>query len=237
MPNLPCARRSFLPIPARRPLSWSASRVLLPPSLFAQDSSPLRDRLASCGVRSILRQDPFPSVPVSIVDYHLSLFSELAFTDEARVPRVDTSGPAQSRAEAAVAIHPGSGSSRKNWALERFMEVARSLESAGEEVAWIVGPAEAEIVLPSDAHTWRDLNLHALAGSLSRCRLYIGNDSGVTHLAAACGCPTVVLFGATDQRVWLPRGRTVRAIESPRAGMEGISAERVLFECLKILGR
>jgi heptosyltransferase-3 len=213
-------------------LSHAASALL-----FAHDSSPLMERLASCGVRSILRQDPFPSTPVPIVDYHLSLFSELAFTNEERVPRIDTAGLVQPRARTAVAIHPGSGSSRKNWPLARFTEVARSLESEGEEVAWIVGPAEAEIALPSDARAWRDLNLHALAASLARCRLYIGNDSGVTHLAAACGCPTIVLFGATDPRVWLPRGRAVRAIISPDARYDEISIERVLFECRKLLGR
>jgi heptosyltransferase-3 len=204
--------------------------------LFAHASSPLVERLKSAGVRSVLRQDPFPSTPTPIVDYHLSLFPELAFTEEERVPRVDSAGPARPPARTTVAIHPGSGSSRKNWPLARFTEVARCLESEGESVAWIVGPAESDIVLPSDARTWRDLSPHPLAGSLACCRLYLGNDSGVTHLAAACGCPTVVLFGASDPRVWLPRGRTVHVVHSSGAGMDGISAERVLFECRKLLG-
>jgi hypothetical protein len=203
--------------------------------VFAHSSSPLMERLSSCGVHSILRQDPFPSTPIPIVDYHLSLFPELPFTSEERAPRVDTSGHVQRSAGATVAIHPGSGSSRKNWPLTGFTEVARFLESEGEGIAWIVGPAEDGIVLPPDARTWRNLNLHALAGSLARSRLYIGNDSGVTHLAAACGCPTLVLFGASDPVVWLPRGRTVRAVESP--SMDKINAERVLSECRSLLGR
>ena len=213
-------------------LAESLSRVTSA-LVFAHSSSPLVERLSSCGAPSILRQDPFPSTPIPIVDYHLSLFPEVAFTSEQRLPRVDTSGPVQRRAETTIAMHPGSGSALKNWPLSRFTEVAGRLRSEGEEVAWIVGPAEDGTALPSDARTWRDLNLHALAGSLARCRLYIGNDSGVTHLAAACGCPTLVLFGASDPGVWLPRGRMVRAVEA--LSMDGINVERVLFECRKLI--
>jgi ADP-heptose:LPS heptosyltransferase len=205
--------------------------------LFTGDASSLVERLESFGVRSILRQDPFPSTPIPIVDYHLALFPELTFTDDARVPRVDASEGATLPAGTTVAIHPCSGSSRKNWALGRFIEVARCLESEGEDVAWITGPAEAELVLPSGARTWCEPDLRALAGSLARCRLYIGNDSGVTHLAAARGCPTVVLFGASDPRVWLPRGRVVRAVHSYNTDMDGIGTERVLAECRKLLGK
>lgn len=196
--------------------------------------SPLVARLTSVGVRSILRQDPFPPTPIPIVDYHLSLFPDLAFTAEERVPRVDTSGSVNSAAEGTIAIHPGSGSPRKNWPAQRFAEVARCLLSEGEDVSWITGPAEEGIAPPPDARAWRDLDLRTLAASLARCRLYLGNDSGVTHLAAACGCPTVVLFGGSDPRVWLPRGDRVAAIVE--SSMDEISVDRVLVECRKVLG-
>ena len=202
--------------------------------IFAHSSSPLVERLTAVGVRSILRQDPFPSTPFPVVDYHLSLFPGLRLTSEERAPRVDISGSVQRAAETTVAIHPGSGSSRKNWPLQRFAEVARRLHAEGEDVSWIVGPAEEGIALPPGAPVWRDLDLRSLAASLARCRLYIGNDSGVTHLAAACGCPTVVLFGGSDPRVWLPRGRAMRAIES--SSLDEISVERVLTECRKLIG-
>jgi len=202
---------------------------------FARSPSALVERLTSVGVRSILRQDPFPSTPTPIVDYHLSLFPDLAFTAEERVPRVDTSGSAHSSAEAAIVIHPGSGSARKNWPVQRFAELARDLASRGERVSWIVGPAEEGIALPADARAWREPDLRVLAASLARCRLYIGNDSGVTHLAAACGCPTVVLFGGSEPRVWLPLGARVAAVES--LSMDGISVGRVLVECRRLIGR
>jgi len=219
-----------LPDQLRRRLSGVTSALV-----FAHSHSPLVERLASGGVHAVRRQDPFPSTPIPIVDYHLSLFPELAFTAKERVPRVDTSGRARDSAEAMVAIHPGSGSARKNWPVPRFVEVAQRLQAEGEAVSWIVGPAEEGTALPPGARVWHDLDLRVLAASLARCRLYVGNDSGVTHLAAACGCPTIVLFGGSDPQVWLPRGDKVRAVES--ISMDGISVDRVLVECRKLVGR
>jgi len=53
-------------------------------------------------------------------------------------------------------------------------------------------------------------NLYELACWLGRARLYVGNDSGITHLAAAAGAPVLALFGPTDPSVWVPRGPNVR---------------------------
>jgi hypothetical protein len=219
--------QASMPDPLAARLSGVTSALV-----FAHFPSALVERLALLGVRSILRQDPFPSGPIPIVDYHLSLFADLAFTAEERVPRVDTSGSAHRSAERATALHPGSGSAHKNWPAGNFADLARRLASERERVWWIIGPAEEGMTLPADARVWRDPDLGVLAASLSRCRLFVGNDSGVTHLAAACGCPTVVLFGGSDPRVWMPRGGRVRAVQS--RSMERISVDRVLIECTKL---
>lgn len=74
---------------------------------------------------------------------------------------------------------------------------------------------------PPDAPLLHAESLVELARSLAGARLYIGNDSGVSHLAAAVGCPTVVLFGPTDPRVWAPRGghvTVVRGMPWPEVG-------------------
>lgn len=55
-------------------------------------------------------------------------------------------------------------------------------------------------------------DLYLLACWLARARLYIGNDSGITHLAAAVGTPVLALFGPTDPAVWAPRGPHVRVV-------------------------
>jgi len=65
-----------------------------------------------------------------------------------------------------------------------------------------------------------------LAGVLAGAETYLGNDSGVSHLAAAVGTPTLALFGPTDARHFRPVGRRVRCIEAPN--MEGIGAGEVL---------
>jgi heptosyltransferase III len=101
-------------------------------------------------------------------------------------------------------IHPFSGSAKKNWPLEKFRGLAARLERA-MPVRWCSGPDDPP--LPGAV---RIDDLYKLACWLARARLYVGNDSGVTHLAAAVGTPVLALFGPTDPAVWGPRGAHVR---------------------------
>jgi len=103
-----------------------------------------------------------------------------------------------------AAIHPFSGSARKNWPLEKFRQVARGLERI-LPVCWCAGPDD-----PPLAGAVRIDDLYELACWLAEARLYVGNDSGITHLAAAVGTPVLALFGPTDPAVWAPRGPNVR---------------------------
>jgi heptosyltransferase III len=121
-------------------------------------------------------------------------------------------------------IQPFSGSPRKNWPLDRFQQLAQKLPLP---VEWVAGPEEN---LP-DARRFE--NLWQLAGWISSASVYIGNDSGITHLAAATGVPTVALFGATDARVWSPRGENVTLVASD--SMEGIVIDDVLRAVVKTL--
>ncbi|MBI5084159.1 MAG: hypothetical protein HZB13_06125 [Acidobacteria bacterium] len=115
------------------------------------------------------------------------------------------------RRQAGIRRHPSfPGSRKKNWPLERFQEVARLLPFP---VRWCAGPDEhLEGAVRFDT-------LSALIPWLASARLFIGNDSGVSHLAAACGVPVVAIFGPTDPRVWSPRGhvRVMRFEDSPEA--------------------
>lgn len=106
-------------------------------------------------------------------------------------------------------IHPFSGSPRKNWPLERFRAVAGRL-ARYLRVFWCAGPEEElEGAL-------RFADLRGLTRWLAAANVYIGNDSGVSHLAAACGVPVVAMFGPTDPLVWAPRGRVcVLPFETP----------------------
>jgi heptosyltransferase-3 len=101
-------------------------------------------------------------------------------------------------------IHPFSGSARKNWPLDRFRELAARLPMP---VRWCAGPEESL----DGAERFDDL--YDLACWLAGARLYVGNDSGITHLAAAVGTPVVAIFGPTDPAMWAPRGERVRIVE------------------------
>lgn len=97
-------------------------------------------------------------------------------------------------------IHPFASSPQKRWPLEKYEEVARGL---GMPVRWCAGPAET---LPGAI---RIADLYELGCWLATARVYIGNDSGISHLAAYVGTPAIVLFGPTDPAVWAPRGSRV----------------------------
>jgi len=115
--------------------------------------------------------------------------------------------PANTRLD--TVIHPGSGAARKNWPITRFIELANLLEQQGHRVTWCTGPAEEELALPAGVSKLRCDSLVELGAQLATAALYVGNDSGITHLAAAVGCPTVAIFGPTDPSLWAPRGEHV----------------------------
>lgn len=202
--------------------------------VFAREDSRLPRVLANAGVKDIVRQDPFPSSIVPIVDYHLSLFPGKA-ADNERIPRI-LIATAGAEVSARIALHPGSGSEKKNWPLESYLELSRRLSEQGGKVAWVLGPAEDRLAVPADQEQWRGLSITELAARLARSRLFVGNDSGVAHLSAAAGCPTVALFGESDPGIWAPVGERVSVIASTSRGMKGISVGDVLSVCRIFLG-
>jgi ADP-heptose:LPS heptosyltransferase len=142
---------------------------------------------------------------------------ELGLDPEAELPELPGPGPW-------MAVAPGSGSLRKNWPLAHYYELSRALGwEYGLRAVWLAGPAEEELLpyLGPLAKAQGQLvlanrPLPRVAQVLSRCRLYIGNDSGLTHLAAAVAGPEVLaLFGPTDPRVWAPLGPHVRTLRAP----------------------
>ena len=217
----------------REPATGEKLAAIASALVYARAESPLPGALAAAGVREIVRQDPFPPSVTHVVDFHLSIFPG-PVRDEERLPRIFIP-QTEMMVPGPVVLHPGSGSRKKNWPLERYVELARRLIDREERVVWVLGPAEEGTPIPSGDVTWSALSIQELAGRLALCRLFVGNDSGVTHLAAAAGCPTVALFGGSDPRVWAPRGRTVSVITSETCGMKGITLEHVLSVCRDFL--
>lgn len=120
-----------------------------------------------------------------------------------------------SRTPPLLAVHPGSGSRKKNWPLENFLSLAGRLQrEKGFQPFFMLGPVEEEI-RPGSAGliggrgfpVIRGIPLTVLAGVLSRAAAYLGNNSGITHLASSLNLPTLALYGPTDPRLWGPVGR------------------------------
>lgn len=189
--------------------------------VFSGTDSPLvRNIRRSSGIR-LYHQPPFPGSAGHVVDYHLSLLAPPETLSSAeKTPRIVPSENAmqecKSRFPAEVrfaALHPGSGSTIKQWPLEKFIRLANHLRSENRGVVWIKGPAEERLQnLPRNDRVISCIELPLLAALLRRSCVFVGSDSGVAHLAAAVGCPTVALFGPSDPAVWAPRGERVSII-------------------------
>lgn len=119
-----------------------------------------------------------------------------------------------------IVLHPGSGSRKKLWPLKHFLDLFLRLQSKpNRKFLLILGPAEGPEV--QQAFTKLDsphlilargLSLVQLASVMEKSGFFIGNDSGISHMAAALGLPTLAIFGPTDHRVWSPRGGKVEVI-------------------------
>ena len=142
----------------------------------------------------------FPALPAPDGDTHAADFLLRQVGGEGlAVPGIQLAVEPQDFA----AVHPFSGGARKNWPLENFRALKLDMP-----VRLTAGPAEklAEAVRFDD--------LGELAKWLASARVYIGNDSGISHLASAVGTPTVALFGPTRPAVWAPRGRIVTILQA-----------------------
>lgn len=141
-----------------------------------------------------------------------------------------------------VVLLPGSRSCReKRYPKQGFAQVARVLKQWGLEVVVVVGPSDRQLgawvareggarLFPPGA------NLGEVAGFLHRARIAVGNDSGLTHLVAALGRPTLALFGPTSPRRTGPiPGWVLQAPDFPRLGWAGLPSDKVLMILAQLL--
>jgi len=173
-------------------------------SWYGANRPEFREEVATLGLPFTF----FPALPpegagTHATDFYLAQARTLAPCQSDGIPRIPCDISPEASREEFAAIHPFSGSARKNWPLENFRELARQLEG-DMPVRWCAGPEDP----PLEAATRID-DLYELARWLARAQMYVGNDSGITHLAAAVGTPVLALFGPTDPEVWAPRGANV----------------------------
>lgn len=118
-----------------------------------------------------------------------------------------------------IVIHPGAGSVRKRWPVGNFVQAATIIRREGfGKVVLVLGPAESDLASVFKSISGEGVQVRKVAdlsyviGLLRRARCFIGNDSGVTHLSAFMGLPTVAIFGPSDPVRWSPIGHSTRVL-------------------------
>ena len=135
-------------------------------------------------------------------------------------------------------VHPGSGGRSKCWPLERYVKLVSRLAGRGWNGIVLTGPAEeaveARVARRAFPRGWSHLaspDLGTAAGLAARCGLYVGNDSGMTHLAAAAGALVLALFLDVHVPAWRPFGRTT-VLSGP--AIEDVTVERATREIFRL---
>ncbi|HKZ81985.1 MAG TPA: glycosyltransferase family 9 protein [Pyrinomonadaceae bacterium] len=107
-------------------------------------------------------------------------------------------------------IHPAAAFQTKQWAVQKFAEAADKIAKRGFNIVTVTTPLEAQLarelgrLSSTQMTTFTDLSLPEVAALAARARLFLGNDSGIAHIAAAVGTPSVVVFGSSNVAHWRP---------------------------------
>jgi len=205
-------------------------------SLLTGPGSVCGGRLRQIGVARVIEIDPRPRSGIRghITDQWLADLATAGLPAEPGPPRIPIEPSAMRAAREQIVqrfggavdrlalLHPGSGSISKCWPLAHFTEVILRLKADRWAVAVLLGPVERE---RNSSREWASLRAAALPiedvpvadlpALLAAADLYVGNDSGVSHLAAAVGTPAVTIFGPTDPAIWRPLGENVTIVRGP----------------------
>jgi len=189
-------------------------------SFFASDDSRFRGRLASATDGEVSFHPFRPEGDGHVAEAYLRAIGEASSCSAPRLtPNADdlaaaerVLGPAGCDGSNFIVIFPGSGSPAKNWPADRFAALATMLGQRSEcgsayGRVVVLGPAE-EVLEPifrdAGVAVLKTLDLPTVAGIARKASAFVGNDSGVSHLAAAVGTSGVVIFGPTDPARWRP---------------------------------
>jgi heptosyltransferase III len=132
-----------------------------------------------------------------------------------------------------MAFHPGSGSETKNWPIENWIELGNAL--LARDCSPIIVSGEADTVRIRQLKlAWKgkpiqfaeNLPLPQLAALLEGS-IFVGHDSGISHIAAASGARCLLCFGPTDPAIWAPANADVTVLRAPKEKMELLEVETV----------
>jgi heptosyltransferase III len=196
--------------------------------------------------RAVFRRTPGPKITQLGAMLHLSPPPlPVAWVADADQRRAQTLLPAH---RPLIALAPTANWAPKVWPADRFSDVFHRLATtvlpgATPVVLGGPGPSEAAMaapllaLLPDAVDLVGRLTLPEASACLAQCSLFVGNDSGLMHMAAAAGAPTLGLFGPTDAGVYRPAGPKAEAVLSSDKTMAAISVEQVAAEAENLLRR
>ena len=207
----------------------------------------LQSRLAETVRGRAIVYDPRPKGGVHVCEHLLTPLRSMGIPTPDPTPRIRLCADELAHAgeilkkhrlsSPLVAIHPGSGGRKKCWSLTSYVKLAHGLVNRGMGVVAVCGPVERDLVhqLPAHLPCLVPPDLRSLASLLHEADLFIGNDSGPGHVAAAVDTPTLSLFGPTDAETWAPRHPLARILKAPDGRLPALSVESVLNAALERL--
>ena len=142
--------------------------------------------------------------------------------------RLVTNKPAAGASPAAnyAVIHPFASRRDKTWPAERFLAVAQHLRDSGLEPVFLAGPSDDAAAFKK-FRVLENAPMAEIKSLMAGAQLFVGNDSGPAHIAAAFGIPVAVLFGSSNPVTWAP-WRTEARVLTARAGIDAIEVDQAI---------
>jgi len=223
--------------------NYFASFDLIVSYLYDPDGI-FENNLRRCGVRKILRgpakidhrthaarqlAEPIEKLGMLVADFAAKIYPSSEDQHVARKFLRDYATPI-------VAFHPGSGSEKKNWPLDRWIDIGHYLLGSpdfGGSIVAVSGEADRNQIARLES-IWKNrrvrfakgLSLPYLAAVLENT-IFLGHDSGISHLAAAAGANCILLFGPTDPAIWAPMNKNVQVIRARTGAVEDVDLAEV----------
>jgi heptosyltransferase-3 len=211
-------------------------------NLFCDPGSVIARNLAAAGVKRVLAGSSQMRPGVHAVLQLADVLGPLGLTLRDPVPRLAV-GPKPGKSNT-FAFHVGSGSAQKNWPIDHWTELTQQLDGFFDDFLLVGGEADDQVVREFRARcriprlrTLLNASLTDVCQALNECAVFVGHDTGVTHLAAAVGIPTIALFGPTNPNIWAPLGEHVSVLQSPDGLMSSISPTETAVETVRRTGR
>ncbi len=213
-------------------------------NFFHDPEETVHINLETAGAQQVISASPLVTT-LHAVDHFLKPLESLAIYEAGATPTLNLPPADRDAGIARLApyrkentpiwiLHPGSGSLKKNWPPGNFIELARRMKSErGIAPLFLFGEAD-DIARESitrnapDIPYIENLSVREAAQLLAAADGYIGNDSGISHLAAAVGARTIALFGPSNPALWSPRGPSVTIIQSPAPQLDTLPVTTVL---------